>query len=348
MLNLAVSAVILPAILKAAAMEGIDTKPLLERNNIPINLNDIEGQSIELESFSHFIEELVLHSKDGAFALRMGENFAFEYLPDIQTYLATCSTLRDAGRIFIWIRSLISPVLDISFEQNGDKAHLKLAKPSEDQSVDTHIHNESLVAAIAKFSRYLLGDGYRAIQINFDHPEPNYRHVYETMFNVPFFFDQPSTEIIFSAALLDIPLAGALPQLNEQAAERVEERLQSQNMCSLSVRLLDRWLQRPELLEWSIDEAAVSLYVSTRTLQRKLKEERTCYGTLQDKARLKYSLMLFRQGCTVEYVSEAMRFSDRRSFTRAFKRWTGCSPREYLDKHPEYKVNVCKHPSDKS
>jgi AraC-like DNA-binding protein len=334
MIDLEVSAVILPAILKTAAMEGIDPKPLLEQANISLDIKNIEQASIKLESFRFFVQQLVAKSKDGAFALRLGENFAFEYLPDIQTYIATCACLREAGRTFFWIKQLISPVLDISFEEEGELAHLKLIRPSPDVDFDTHIHNESLVAAITKFTRYLLGDRFKAIRINFDHKEPEYRAVYDAMFDVPLYFDQPSTEILFSANLLDMPLSGSLPLLNQQAAARVEARLkQPQDVLSYTERLLERWLQRPDLLEWTIEEAAVSLFVSPRTLQRKLKEEATCYGSLQDQARFEFAMKLFKEGKTVEYVSESMKFSDRRSFTRAFKRWTGLSPRQYLDKY---------------
>jgi AraC-like DNA-binding protein len=333
MINIEVSAVILPAILKTAAMEGIDPKPLLKEAEISLDIQKIERASIKLESFRHFVQLLVEKSKDGAFALRLGENFAFEYLPDIQTYIATCSSLRETGRTFFWIKQLISPVLNISFEEEGEFAHLKLIRPSEDLEFDTHIHNESLVAAITKFTRYLLGNRFKADRINFDHKEPAYREVYDAMFDVPLYFNQPSTEIIFSAALLDMPLSGSLPLLNQQAAARVEAQLKlPKEAISYTDRLLSRWLLRPDLLDWTIEEAAVSLFLSPRTLQRKLKEETTCYGNLQDQARLHFAIMLFKEGKTVENVSETMRFSDRRSFTRAFKRWTGLSPRQYLDK----------------
>ncbi len=103
---------------------------------------------------------------------------------------------------------------------------------------------------------------------------------------------------------------------------------------SLDVRLVAAkikliWQERPDRICCNIDLMAERLHMSCRTLQRRLREEDTCYLTLQDSARLNLTLSLFAESKSVKEVSEILGFSNRRSFTRAFKRWTGESPKTY-------------------
>jgi len=99
------------------------------------------------------------------------------------------------------------------------------------------------------------------------------------------------------------------------------------NFCFIELQIRNIWKNKPDEISCSIEQMANYLNLSSRTLQRRLKDEDTCYLTLQDSARLNLTLDLFARGRNVEEVSEALGFSDRRCFTRAFKRWTGESPK---------------------
>lgn len=101
------------------------------------------------------------------------------------------------------------------------------------------------------------------------------------------------------------------------------------NLCLIELKIRKIWKKKPDEISCNVEQMANHLNVSSRTLQRRLKDECTCYLTLQDSARLDLTLDLFSTGKSVEEVSEALGFSDRRCFTRAFKRWTGESPKTH-------------------
>jgi AraC-like DNA-binding protein len=101
------------------------------------------------------------------------------------------------------------------------------------------------------------------------------------------------------------------------------------NFCFIKFQIRNIWKKKPDEISCNIEQMANHLNISSRTLQRRLKDEGTCYLTLQDSARLDLTLNLFSSGRNVEEVSEALGFSDRRCFTRAFKRWTGESPKAH-------------------
>ncbi len=103
----------------------------------------------------------------------------------------------------------------------------------------------------------------------------------------------------------------------------------SLDITLIAVKLKVLWREQPDKICCTIEHIASQLNMSGRTLQRRLKEEDTSYVALQDRARLDLALKLLESGHSVEEVSDALGFADRRCFTRAFKRWTGDSPRVY-------------------
>lgn len=79
-----------------------------------------------------------------------------------------------------------------------------------------------------------------------------------------------------------------------------------------------------------IETVAVALKCSRRTLTRRLKEEGSNF--LQIKNRLRRTLALqwlARKQLPVASIAEQLGFADLTSFHRAFKQWTGTTPRSY-------------------
>ena len=62
----------------------------------------------------------------------------------------------------------------------------------------------------------------------------------------------------------------------------------------------------------------------------RLLEESSSYQKVKDGMRRDLALTkLVQEGCSVSEVAELVGYSEARSFTRAFRNWTGLSPREY-------------------
>lgn len=77
----------------------------------------------------------------------------------------------------------------------------------------------------------------------------------------------------------------------------------------------------------AIDDIATDLGLSKRTLQRRLQQQDANFAQLRDSLRFHYAIrFLIDQHMSVDTVSKSLDFSDRTSFTNAFKRWTGLSP----------------------
>ena len=77
----------------------------------------------------------------------------------------------------------------------------------------------------------------------------------------------------------------------------------------------------------AIAHLASDLNLSRRTLQRRLQQEDINFAQLRDKLRFNHAISyLVEQKISIDSISANLDFSDRTSFTNAFKRWTELSP----------------------
>lgn len=86
-----------------------------------------------------------------------------------------------------------------------------------------------------------------------------------------------------------------------------------------------------------IGDIAAELSLSKRTLQRRLQQQDLSYAEIRDKVRFHFSIdYLIEQNASIDSISTALDFSDRTSFTNAFKRWTGLSPSAFRKLFRDY------------
>jgi AraC-like DNA-binding protein len=78
-----------------------------------------------------------------------------------------------------------------------------------------------------------------------------------------------------------------------------------------------------------IAAAAAALALSERTLRRRLLEEGTSFRALVEEVREALAEELLATGLPVEQVARRLGYAETASFTHAFTRWKGSSPRAW-------------------
>ena len=72
------------------------------------------------------------------------------------------------------------------------------------------------------------------------------------------------------------------------------------------------------------------LYLSARSLRRRLAAEGTCYEVVATEALItRAHRLLSVEERTIEETAYALGYSEPSAFHRAFKRWTGTTPRSW-------------------
>ncbi len=159
-------------------------------------------------------------------------------------------------------------------------------------------------------------------------PAPSSRH--RALFDAPVAFGASAAALDLGAASLDAPLRTADVRLHQTLA-RLAAQLglggASDFECAVRGRLRD--LMPHGRLEAA--NVARSLGVSERTLHRRLAESGQRYHDVVDAFRVVEAERLLVQGRqSLADVALALGFSDQTAWNRAFRRWKGASPTEWV------------------
>jgi AraC-like DNA-binding protein len=264
------------------------------------------------------------------FPLVVGELFAFDRLPELDTFVATSPTLRHALPALDWVRLLV-PTLHLHIEEDGAQTALivEVSLPTDDELLKGYFV-ECVFATINRISRLALGDAAQADGVYLRHDPGAALAACERQFRVPVLVRQPRNALIFPTRLLDMPLPGAMPGLHEQAQSVIAQQLPASNSESLVGAIEHALMTTPALLGQGIERMAERFKLHPRTLQRRLRDEGQVFADIQSRCRFQLAVNALKAEATdIETLSERLGFADRHSFTRAFKRWTGLTPSEF-------------------
>ena len=167
--------------------------------------------------------------------------------------------------------------------------------------------------------------------IHFTHPEPTHRGEYDRIFGVPLSFGSDVNAIVVDPLFVSMPMpkpygAAAAAMATEQA-EQLLARLKGPSSTRASVE--DALLRNLESGRAGMEEIARQLGLSRATLFRRLQSEGVTFEEVLETLRRQRAVQLLNdEHRSVRQTAELLGFSDAAAFSRAFKRWTGKSPKE--------------------
>lgn len=189
---------------------------------------------------------------------------------------------------------------------------------------------DAMLAVIVRGCRSLYDREFSPQKICLRRSAPAEREAFETTFRAPLYFSAAETAIYIAGEVLDIPLPSANAELARHNDKILADYLAGHQCQTIADRVHAVLVEQLPMGVPSREELARSLNMSLRNLQRKLSDEETSYKAILNDTRcdLALSYMADKQ-YTVSDITYLLGFADTSSFTRAFKRWTGVSPREY-------------------
>jgi AraC-like DNA-binding protein len=251
-------------------------------------------------------------------------------------YALLCAeTLRHAFDMAVRYHELATPVMNIRWVEDGDKAIWMLPRFEEVQQLDLSWEQylfflDMQFVIHATLVKDVMGPWCAPARALFATPKPGHAEAVARALECPVSFDQPRNELHYPAQWLDRAPQLANPitaaQMSGTCARLMEE---SKWQAGIARRVYDEITRTPGRFP-EIHTVASSLCMATRTLRRKLEGEGTSYSELLSSVR--HALAVDYLGTTllsVEDVALALGFSDTPSFRHAFKRWTGKTPNAY-------------------
>ena len=334
MSDLKTSAIVLPGIINTALKLGVNIQDILRQLGISIDLDHITQSTIDLKHVHAIVMEIEKAAGHPAIGLLNGENFDFEYMPHLKTFLMSSSTIREAYENTRPLQKLISPLLILKLEETGNEVIIKLQPDITLSEEDERHYTEMIFSSIKTLTNRLMKKSVSPKAVHFRHGRSEITPLYTDFFGSAIVLNAPGNAIIYDRAIMDIPLPGGFPEIRRQAGNIVNQQIADSPLHGgLGEEIKRLLVKRGDLLNAPVKQLARSLNMSARTLQRRLAEDGYGLSELRDQIRFQLAAEALKsKRLSIEEISEKLGFSDRRSFTRAFRRWSGLSPSVYHKK----------------
>jgi AraC-like DNA-binding protein len=326
------SAVLVRVIVDAVERAGVDRVALLAAAGIDERRLALAEGRFELAELVAVETHALDLTGDEALGLHIGEQVS-EASMDLLAHVAShAPTLREALELCSQFQRLAFDDCRLCLQEKGTVATLRYEFARSTPRVD-RMHAEFVIAGLSRLVRTFVGAKPVVFGASFEHARPVYAAQYTRPFGESVHFGARATELEFDRNGLDRPQLHQHPQLYSvlrAEAERALERVTAGQRPSDEVRRY--LLARPPARIPDAATAARDLGISERSMRRRLAADNTSYRELV-RAALETSAghMLRDPNRSIQETAHALGFSDAGAFHRAFKRWTGRTPKQYRD-----------------
>lgn len=315
---------------EALAGYGLDFAELARRAGLDPDLLAAPHARYPAGRIQRLWDLAAVESGDPLFGFRVGSLTRPGVFHALGLGIVSSSSVLEALKRVARYSSVISTNGRVRLQETRDEVALVL-QPSTMTIVPTVHSVDATVVAICRILEQCAGPSAIPSKVMFTRPRLAPPEVYRELLKCPVEFDGPHIAIVFDAAVAARPVLSGNADLAAEA-----DRLSQQYIDGLSPdptvgRV--RALLLKAIASGDLDQAGVarSLNQSPSTLQRRLRKAGTSYQDLLDSTRRALAFEYLRKGRhSLADVAFLLGFADQASFTRAFRRWTGTTPRAFL------------------
>jgi len=322
------------ALLAASLREeyGIDPEPIFLQAGLPLRPPESPQLRYPLAKIRELWGLSREASGDEAIGLKTGwyakptHFYAFGY-----SWLASSSLLGCMQRLTRYIKLMSTASAEISLTETRDSYALATVFPDATNSPPKEGIDCGMTAILA-LCDIVAEKEIRPLRVELTCPATVHPEAYRDALRAPILFNADVGIFHFDKEVLRAPLPHGTPDVakaTDRIAEQYIETLDPHKVASQVKRLLIGLLPSGRA-----DQELVSsrLNRSTSTLQRQLQEEGTSYrDVLVSTQRRLAETYLRDKKHTQAQIAYLLGFSDQSNFSRAFKRWTSMTPRQFQE-----------------
>ncbi|MGA0608547.1 AraC family transcriptional regulator [Phenylobacterium sp. VNQ135] len=332
MAELTVGAGFVRGLLDFAVRRGADRAALAADAGLDPDILADEDARLPFRAYVDLMRAAKALTGDPALALRYGQDVD---VSDISIVGLIGQASANALEAFVQLNRYVPLIVETENEGGGDRFRMAMDARGL-WIVDARLHaddfpelTESAFAHIVCSPRRH-GHALPVKAVHLTHPDPGYGDVYEEVFGCPATFGADRNAFLIDPSWPQAPVQH-LPRYAFDVLSDHAESLLASLASSATVRgVVEKHLA--EMLhtgEASVDAVAARMALSRQTLYRKLKAEGVTFEQVLDQLREKLALRYLKgRRVSVNETAYLVGFSDPAAFSRAFKRWTGMSPRD--------------------
>jgi AraC-like DNA-binding protein len=219
----------------------------------------------------------------------------------------------------------------LELDESAEWLTCKLAIKAAAVPDDKRLLLECFALLLQALVESVLGGPLTDARFSFDFAAPSYTRIYGDYFHSPVRFSQPDNQLRLPVELALAPNASGDPHSHAVASDLCQKLLNELPGASLSMtdRVRRLLLSKPAGTV-SEEEIAKALFISKRTMARRLQREGSGYREIRERLFAELAARHLRDtDLTVEAIAALLGYHDTANFRRAFRRWYQLSPNEF-------------------
>ncbi len=317
------------ALIQALDRLGVDTGSLLRTVGIPRERLDDPDARLPNRDVGALWSKAHELSGDPALPLHVAEACPLGAYKVIDYMAATARTVGEAFRFSARYFPLINTAVRLLIDEARDPVTFDVAGEGGPAGV-SRPYVEYCLSVFVLHVRAATGVAFPLRRVTIAHPPPPDLGEHERIFGCPVAFGADHNRLEIGRAAWEAPTTGPQPGVLRVLAGHAELRRsklpRGPDLVERTRRAIGGRLRGGDP---SLESVARELGMSDRSLQRHLGELGYTFSALADEVREATARLYLEQpDIALAEVGYLLGFADQSAFNRAFKRWTGSTPRQ--------------------
>jgi AraC-like DNA-binding protein len=310
---------------------GIDPAPLLARSGLS-QAALASRQRIKVKSVIDFLERVSRALKDDWLGVTLAADFDLREMGMLYYVAASSQRFGDALKRLDRYERVANEALDLRIGK-GTGGRVELSYVGVPRHLDRHLM-ESLAVVLLRLCRQLVGRKIVPLSASFVHHRSDGRKIQQFL-GCDVSFGASVDELRFDASVMDLPVVGYDPYLNDLMVKSCEEAIAARACSTSPFRTEVENTVTPLLAhaEAQAKTVAQRMNLTERTFARRLAAEGLSFGEILDQMRRDLAVRYLEQNLRASDITWRLGFQQPSAFSHACRRWTGQSPSEFRRSH---------------
>lgn len=319
------------AAVEGAHRHGVNREKLLTAAGISPELLGVPGFRVDTAAMSRLIQSIWRQLGDEfmGFTARPAKNGTFAMMVELVRSEKSLDDIVEKGIRFY---RMVTDDIQMEYKRLDGERQL-VVKMSQANLDPGHFYLEFWLVIWHRFLSWLTGQQIDLNWASFDYAEPAHVGEFRLQFRCPLRFEASGNVLSFSDRYANAPPVRSDEEINhflQQAPLDLLTMPAADKPLTLRVKTCLLPHSRGVFHNLDLVTVADALKQPPATLRRHLLQEGTSFQQIKDGLRRDIAIEQLSAGkMKVQQVAEFLGFSEPRSFTRAFKHWTGVSPGNY-------------------
>jgi AraC-like DNA-binding protein len=312
--------------------KGMDKQRLNETLECCYDELDTSDFRLKISSYQALWSMALEYTQEPALGLKLAQNPYNDEMGLVAHIFFNSPTLLLGLKQYERYYSLVNEGMHIELETDDHFAYINYISDFDDAYCQADMEH-TLAISILRVKQNI-SESLDLEFVHFQHSEPEDISLYQEIFPCPIKFGQACCALIFKKEYLDYNLPKHSAYLYKLLTHHIESLLKkirpTPTFTNKVKELLEKHLSKDAV---DAEHIAKKLFMSRHTLYRRLKQEGISFHDLLDQIREEKAYFYLDKDKDKHSLSEIaflLGFSELSAFSRAFKRWSGVSPANYV------------------